>query len=339
MFLTKQKKNLKIILRAAIFCFCASLTFWRAWLCFERYFERAQSINLDIVESSKVTLPDISFCIQTSPFNKTILEICGIQNYTSEWTSKVCPDGDQLSNLVQIPSEKFIKKAFGAFRSPFISEKLNVTSLPKLYKHCFTITLGKPYDRIFIQFTNDVSKVYIHALGDFNNVLINGVVIDPKVHINLDYEIFIKKSTLTDTCNDTEFYNRDECMLDELNQKSMTTIGCIAPFGLGHFGHQINVCKGPPSSNIALNLYDQYMVQKNHTCQESCIKTLMHYTEKKENDKKEIRINFPKQIKLFTAYYSYEILSLMAEIGGYIGLLLGISLLDCFTFWVQILKQ
>ena len=128
-------------------------------------------------------------------------------------------------------------------------------------------------------------------------------------------------------------------MLDELYQESTKTIGCITPFGLERFGLQPNVCKGPPSSTLALDLYDQYMIQHNHTCQESCIKTLMHYTIKKENDKLEIRIDLPKQIKLFTAYYSYEILSLMAEIGGYTGLLLGISLLDCCTFWTQFLKQ
>ena len=196
----KFKKNLKIILRIAIFCFCALLTLWRAWLCFERYFARPQSINLDIVESSKSNLPDITFCIKTSPFNESILGECGIQNYTAEWTSQLCPDGDRVSNLIQIPSEMFIKKALGAFRSPFRTEKLNVTALPKIRKNCFTITLEKPYDRIFIQFTNDVWKVYIHAMGEFNNVLINGVSIDPKVDINLDYEIVIKKSTRTEQC-------------------------------------------------------------------------------------------------------------------------------------------
>ena len=118
----------------------------------------------------------------------------------------------------------------------------------------------------------------------------------------------------------------------------MKLIGCSTPFSLGDPN---TVCQDSNTSTIALELYDQYLVQHNHsnTCPHSCTKTLMHYNVKKENKEKEIRINFPRQIKRFTSYYSYELLSMLAEIGGYIGLLLGVSLLDCLTIWTNFFKQ
>ena len=38
------------------------------------------------------------------------------------------------------------------------------------------------------------------------------------------------------------------------------------------------------------------------------------------------RINLPDQVQVFEAYYTYDGLSMVAEIGGYVGLFLGISI-------------
>ena len=41
-----------------------------------------------------------------------------------------------------------------------------------------------------------------------------------------------------------------------------------------------------------------------------------------------VRLYFKSIIKVQTSYWSYPIISLLAEVGGYMGLLLGMSLLD-----------
>ena len=325
------KVKWRAILRVGIIILCTSLTCWRGWSCFEKYVTKPQTINLEIVESTPSRTPHVSFCVD-NPFNATVLDQCGIQNYTSQWTSEICPDAEQVRKMVMIPSDTFFKIAIGAFRSPFIAENLNVTALPYTSEKCVALAFNKAYERVYFVL-KDVYKVYIHALGEFSDVTVNGISIDPKVDIALDYEIVIKKPTENEPCNDDQKYLRDQCINDELYQESIRTIGCTTPFSFG----SSKICQDP--SKIALELYDKYKVQHNHTCPVSCAKTLMHFMEKKKNDKNEVRINFPKQIKLFTAYYSYELLSLCAEIGGYIGLLLGVSLLDCLTAWTQFYKQ
>ena len=52
-------------------------------------------------------------------------------------------------------------------------------------------------------------------------------------------------------------------------------------------------------------------------------------SEKEEdNPKKFIRLNFDKFIKITKARHSYTELELLAEIGGYVGLFLGLSVFD-----------
>ena len=169
-------KSWKTIFRIAICSLCASLTFWRGWLCFERHLTNPQSIDLAIIESTPFYQPQVSFCVW-NPYNKTFLAECGIQNYTSQWVSEQCPDPNLVKKKVLKPSSLFIQKAFGGFRSPFKSEELDVTALPRFRKHCFTLSITKAYDRILIVFTKDVSSVYINAHGEFSEVTINGIII------------------------------------------------------------------------------------------------------------------------------------------------------------------
>ena len=41
-----------------------------------------------------------------------------------------------------------------------------------------------------------------------------------------------------------------------------------------------------------------------------------------------LRIEFPKYIRVSSSYYSYTILELLAEVGGYFGLFLGVSIIQ-----------
>ena len=91
----------------SIICLCTSLTCWRGWSCFEKYVTKPQTINLDIVESTPLRIPNVSFCI-VNPFNATVLDQCGIQNYTSQWTSGLCPDAKQVRKMVLKPSDIYL---------------------------------------------------------------------------------------------------------------------------------------------------------------------------------------------------------------------------------------
>ena len=42
----------------------------------------------------------------------------------------------------------------------------------------------------------------------------------------------------------------------------------------------------------------------------------------------EVRFSFPEKIKIYQEIESYQLLNLVADLGGYLGLTLGLSLLD-----------
>ena len=54
--------------------------------------------------------------------------------------------------------------------------------------------------------------------------------------------------------------------------------------------------------------------------------------DQKESDDKtvfaEVKFRFPEKIKIFQEVESYQFLDLVADLGGYLGLTLGLSLLD-----------
>ena len=58
----------------------------------------------------------------------------------------------------------------------------------------------------------------------------------------------------------------------------------------------------------------------------------------KEDNKGRINFYFEKRVLLSEEHYFYTGLSLLAEIGGYLGLLLGVSFLN-FASWVAFLVQ
>ena len=58
----------------------------------------------------------------------------------------------------------------------------------------------------------------------------------------------------------------------------------------------------------------------------------------KEDNKGRINFYFEKRVLMSEENYFYTGLSLLAEIGGYLGLLLGVSFLN-FASWVALLVQ
>ena len=55
------------------------------------------------------------------------------------------------------------------------------------------------------------------------------------------------------------------------------------------------------------------------------MKAWYHLTQDEKTNGKEIRFMFPESIKVQAAFYVYKELSLIAEVGGYVGLFLGWS--------------
>jgi hypothetical protein len=110
----------------------------------------------------------------------------------------------------------------------------------------------------------------------------------------------------------------------------MERIGCTTSFGL----EMDNICTEKNKSLEAALLFDEIMSNVNEVeeCPYPCHflitrMTTIEYKDKKSNDTS-IWLKFDKYIKVISSNYSYTGLELLAELGGYVGLLLGLSVFD-----------
>ena len=107
--------------------------------------------------------------------------------------------------------------------------------------------------------------------------------------------------------------------------------GCTAPYGI----NKNNICQeqhmanGNKGKNFNVNkLYQDMFMYYNDNCDSPCSFLKMKSSLIKERNMRnnnEVKINFKEYIKVTEAYYLYTTLTLIAEVGGYVGLFLGVS--------------
>ena len=74
-------------------------------------------------------------------------------------------------------------------------------------------------------------------------------------------------------------------------------------------------------------IYFSYVTEKtNYGCHNPCSIFSFTTIQPKKNDDDSVYITFPRYVKVFERSYTYSPLSLVAEVGGYVGLFLGISI-------------
>ena len=96
-----------------------------------------------------------------------------------------------------------------------------------------------------------------------------------------------------------------------------------------------NICLEQNQANQAMNIFDDITIQ-NQTkarklCPRPCQQYIIGFSNKEISWSNSIRpptlrMEFPKYIRVSSSSYSYTLLELLAEVGGYVGLFLGVSI-------------
>ena len=113
-----------------------------------------------------------------------------------------------------------------------------------------------------------------------------------------------------------------------LFQNSMDKFGCVTPFGYD----KTNICTNSTLARQAVNYFYDSHKTTTYTvnCLNPCNQFLFNMFKISEYNQTTTyataRLFFNEYIKTTTSHYSYLTLSLIAEIGGYVGLFLGVSL-------------
>ena len=140
-------------------------------------------------------------------------------------------------------------------------------------------------------------------------------------------------------------YGKDQCT-DETFEKEMLELhGCTTPFG----PQKDKICADEENATKVNDLYKKWYsksIQVKSGCNKPCSYVTLRTTtiferEKYHNSIVRVVIYFKENITVTKAYHIYSGLTLIAEIGGYVGLFLGVSmnqlgnLLDMFIHHIQ----
>ena len=144
-------------------------------------------------------------------------------------------------------------------------------------------------------------------------------------------------------CEDEKKYSLDECVHNLLKKESMEKIGCVTPFGIT----KDNICKDPAKSKEAFKLFSEYRIygssNKSLACLKPCSFLNIKLSKSNENssEKKDGRLIFffKEFIQETSSYYSYGSREFIAEIGGFIGLFIGVSIYQLADLFENIIRK
>ena len=229
-----------------------------------------------------------------------------------------------------------------------LKEKSNIVKIDtmpiKTFGRCYAIQLGKEIVSQGVHAIDFLSNmnlyVYFHHPGQFLSIDTKSKLYTLKGRNHfMDMTYSIMKNTLrsesTIPCSGDTNFEFDNCFYQAIAQDLTNKLNCVVPFI--KTSENKNICVNKAQTEI-----DQMMLalEKSLTTTGPCISpcTSMNiffgvlFDDAIRNDEKSfLRIYFKSNIKFQQTIYDYTLLSLLAEIGGYTGLLLGISVANITT--------
>ena len=140
-------------------------------------------------------------------------------------------------------------------------------------------------------------------------------------------------------------YGKDQCIDESFEKEALELHGCTAPFD----PHKDQICRSKENATKVNDLYKKWYsktIQVKSGCNKPCSYVTLRASTVWEREKRyktqvKMRIYFNENIKVTKAYHIYSGLSLIAEIGGYVGLFLGVSInqiTNLFDVFIQHIK-
>ena len=150
--------------------------------------------------------------------------------------------------------------------------------------------------------------------------------------VDISYEIFEVLDFDGEDCGHYHLTGetRDDCVKNHMKNQTLEKVGCFTPF----FGDKSNICCSETESKRALEIYND-LIDKAWTgqikeCPKPCKFLMIDFSRSSKfetwRSAGQLIIKFRKFIKYSKVSFTYQGLELFAEFGGYLGLLLGMSL-------------
>ena len=158
--------------------------------------------------------------------------------------------------------------------------------------------------------------------------------IDVRLGKHYSYGIHYEYHELLDyggsPCNNEKTYQMDACNHNGTEKQSLEEFGCTTPFG----PNKTKICTDANKGKNSSEIYWKFMFDFSKYNYEECYYPCSYFVASTKQDTRKtydkspgsgIHLSFERLIQETKSYYTYSELSLIAEIGGYVGLFLGIS--------------
>ena len=142
-----------------------------------------------------------------------------------------------------------------------------------------------------------------------------------KEYYRVKHELLEMLHDKYEPCNDTPNYVKDHCAQNEIERFVLNEYGCIPPF----FENKKNICS---NETISKQVYEYWYAARYYTnCSDPCKEIMVsaNWMMQRVKQGSELKFYFQNRVKVVKSYRAYSSLSLIAEIGSYIGLFLGVS--------------
>ena len=212
---------------------------------------------------------------------------------------------------------------------------------------CFTLSLSDEISKFGIKkldfkLKRYSSAIFIHTPGNFLKASTGKMRYQKLVHRGVIYRLSINHEFNEllyfggDSCKNEQEYSRDLCTDKSVETEMLNQFGCTSPFG----PNKKQICQASIISEeaVSLNVTKIYKNGLFNTetygeCLNPCSFFTFTLTDSFDYVSNEgfgkadtsLELNFENVIKVNKGYHAYSELSLIAEIGGYVGLFLGVS--------------
>ena len=358
------KSKLKSIKRAQygiIFLVCSAVLFFQCGQCALKYLDKETGTADKYVHVSNVSFPELTIC-PTYPYREDVLKENGIERawevqFGASWISNDSNTSPvQFYEDMTLDIEDIVDNTLFYLEQPIngsnilrlkplqlVCDGVNIFQVKEYYFNgdCFSMQIPEclhkagPLEVVFDFY--DKTDIFIHHHGQFLSPNSRSRVdvargYFTKIAINHEVVQMLGGEEFSTCVNQYDgFETFDECMYKTMQKLMLEQVGCTVPW----IPDKSNICVEEGKRKAAFEVYQQNRRNQKDICPNSCLFTNMYFGPPVTGQNNEERSKFAwgvfyfrRDIKVTTEYFLYSLLSMAAEIGGYVGLLLGASLVN-----------
>ena len=350
-------------LKPVVFCTGLFLTLWRSHDCLQKYFHLNLSTKISLVRSFETDLPAIVICPEYfSSYNVSRLASLGVSGVgefrDGQWKGNSSASEEEtflevthtLQHLIESYRIKYKTGAEQSYRSQDEFGSLNPRTIrSKTYGRCYQLKMGNTEENVF--FVDIVSKMPIYVFINLPDQFYHEDA-RSKVQVNTGESLFlevtydvlkINNDPLCTKYDENEDY--DSCKIQQVQKILEQTLGCSVPFVEKRDGL---LCE-PEKAGAASKMFTDQIGTQLEACPEPCVKIMTYFGFPFLTRNSKLtgfaRLYFKNIVKVTEDFVSYDLLrsvslpmlrclshvsisSMISEIGGYSGLLIGFSMMD-----------